>query len=131
MTPKLTVTVLLCLVPIAPLGADPSPPGSPAPHATTQYKGAAPPVGDAAPDFSLLDSNGQTHALSQDRGKYIVLEWFNPDCPFVKKHYGGGNMQKLQEEFRRKGVVWLAIDSSAPGLEGNLTPEQANKKVSE
>ena len=65
------------------------------------------------------------------KGKYVVLEWFNPDCPFVKKHYGSGNMQKLQEEFTGKGVVWLTIDSSAPGKEGNLTPEQANKKMAE
>ena len=50
-----------------------------------------------------------------------MLEWFNPECPFVKKHYGSGNMQKLQEEFTGKGVVWLTIDSSAPGKEGNLT----------
>lgn len=86
-----------------------------------------PPVGSAAPDFSLSDSNGKTHALSQYKGKYVVLEWFNPECPFVKKHYGGGNMQKLQQEFTGKNVVWLTIDSSAPGLEGSLTAEQANK----
>jgi hypothetical protein len=60
-----------------------------------------------------------------------VLEWFNPECPFVKKHYGSGNMQKLQGEYAGKGVVWLIIDSSAPGAEGNLSPEQAEKKVSE
>ena len=60
-----------------------------------------------------------------------MLEWFNPDCPFVKKHYGGGNMQKLQEEFTGKGVVWLTIDSSAPGKEGHLTAEQANAKMTE
>ena len=55
--------------------------------------------------------------LSDFKGKYVVLEWFNPECPFVKKHYGGGNMQKLQKEFTGKGVVWLSIDSSAPGKE--------------
>ena len=60
-----------------------------------------------------------------------MLEWFNPDCPFVKKHYGSGNMQKLQEEFTGKGVIWLTIDSSAPGLEGNLTADQANAKMTE
>src|SRR6266540_3317821 len=58
-----------------------------------------PPVGKAAPDFSLTDAKGQTHSLSQYKGKYVVLEWFNPQCPFVKKHYGSGNMQKLQEKF--------------------------------
>lgn len=90
-----------------------------------------PPVGSAAPDFSLSDSNGKTHALSQYKGKYVVLEWFNPECPFVKKHYGGGNMQKLQQEFTGKNVVWLTIDSSAPGLEGSLTAEQANKVMAD
>jgi peroxiredoxin len=87
----------------------------------------SPPVGTAAPDFSLTDAKGKTHSLSQYKGKYVVLEWFNPECPFVKKHYGGGNMQKLQEEYTGKGVVWLTIDSNAPGSEGNLTPEQAEK----
>ncbi len=87
----------------------------------------SPPVGSAAPDFSLTDAKGQTHSLSQYKGKYVVLEWFNPECPFVKKHYGSGNMQKLQEEYTSKGVVWLTIDSNAPGSEGNMTPEQAEK----
>ena len=87
----------------------------------------SPPVGSAAPDFSLADAKGETHSLSQYKGKYIVLEWFNPECPFVKKHYGGGNMQKLQQEYTGKGVVWFSIDSSAPGSEGNLSPEQAEK----
>ena len=86
-----------------------------------------PPVGSAAPDFSLSDSKGQTHSLSQYKGKYVVLEWFNPECPFVKKHYGSDNMQKLQAEYTGKGVVWLTIDSNAPGSEGNITPEQAQK----
>src|ERR1700693_4599301 len=86
-----------------------------------------PPVGSAAPDFSLSDAKGQTHSLSQYKGKYVVLEWFNPECPFVKKHYGSDNMQKLQREYTGKGVVWLTIDSNAPGSEGNLTPEQAQK----
>src|SRR5947209_4913348 len=91
----------------------------------------SPPVGTNAPDFSVTDSKGKTHSLSQYKGKFVVLEWFNPECPFVKKHYGSGNMQKLQEEFTGKGVVWLTIDSNAPGLEGNLTAEQANAKIAE
>lgn len=86
-----------------------------------------PPVGSAAPDFSLSDSKGANHSLSQYRGKYVVLEWFNPECPFVKKHYGSNNMQNLQKEFTDKGVVWLTIDSSAPGTEGNISAEQADK----
>jgi peroxiredoxin len=100
--------------------------------ATIIFAADAPPVGSAAPDFSLADAKGQTHSLSQYKGKYVVLEWFNPECPFVKKHYGGSNnMQKLQEEYTGKGVVWLSIDSSAPGTQGSLTPEQAQKKMSE
>jgi peroxiredoxin len=91
----------------------------------------SPAVGTTAPNFSLTDSKGKTQTVSQYKGKYVVLEWFNPDCPFVKKHYGSGNMQKLQEEFTDKGVVWLSIDSSAPGLEGHLTAEQANAKMTE
>src|SRR6266851_1177780 len=87
----------------------------------------SPPVGSAAPDFSLQDANGKAHSLSDYKGKYVVLEWFNPECPFVKKHYGSANMQKLQQNFTSKGVTWLTIDSAAPGKEGNLTPEQANK----
>ena len=86
-----------------------------------------PPVGSAAPEFSAPDSKGKAHSLSEYKGKYVVLEWFNPECPFVKKHYGSGNMQKLQQEYTSKGVVWLTIDSSAEGLEGYLAPEQAEK----
>jgi len=95
--------------------------------ATTLIAADSPPVGATAPDFNLADTGGKTHSLSEYKGKYVVLEWFNPECPFVKKHYGSGNMQKLQGEYTGKGVVWLSIDSSAPGLEGNLTAEQAQK----
>jgi peroxiredoxin len=95
--------------------------------ATTLLALDPPSVGSAAPDFSLTDAKGKTHALSQYKGKYVVLEWFNPECPFVKKHYGGGNMQKLQDEYTGKGVVWLTIDSNASGTEGSITPEQAQK----
>lgn len=87
----------------------------------------APSVGSDAPEFSLTDSKGKTHSLSEYKGKYVVLEWFNPECPFVKKHYGSGNMQNLQKEYTDKGVIWLTIDSNAPGMEGNLTAEEADK----
>ncbi len=86
-----------------------------------------PPVGSTAPDFSLADAKGKTRSLSEYKGKYVVLEWFNPECPFVKKHYGSGNMQRLQQEYTGKGVVWLTIDSNAPGTDGNLTAEEAEK----
>src|ERR1700738_1814400 len=95
--------------------------------AVTLFALESPPVGSVAPDFSLPDAKGKPHSLSEYKGKYVVLEWFNPECPFVKKHYGGGNMQKLQEQYPSKGVVWLTIDSNAPGTEGNLSPEQAEK----
>src|SRR5690242_3171651 len=91
------------------------------------YAADVPPVGSAAPDFSAPDANGKTQSLSEYKGKYVVLEWFNPECPFVKKHYGGGNMQKLQKEFTDKGVIWLTVDSNAPGSEGNITAEQGKK----
>ena len=91
------------------------------------YAADIPPVGSAAPDFSAPDANGKTETLSQYKGKYVVLEWFNPECPFVKKHYGGGNMQNLQKEYTDRGVVWLTVDSNAPGSEGNITADQAKK----
>ena len=94
---------------------------------TAVFAADPPPVGSAAPDFSLTDAKGKPHSLSQYKGKYIVLEWFNPECPFVKKHYGSSNMQNLQKEFTGKGVVWLTIDSNAPGTQGSLTAEEAQK----
>jgi peroxiredoxin len=97
--------------------------------AASLFAADSPAVGSGAPEFSLSDAKGKTHSLAEYKGKYVVLEWFNPECPFVKKHYGSGNMQKLQQEFTNKGVVWLTIDSSAPGLEGNLTPEQASSTI--
>src|ERR1700720_1001986 len=94
------------------------------------YAADVPPVGSAAPEFSAPDANGKTHSLSEYKGKYVVLEWFNPECPFVKKHYGSDNMKKLQQEYQSKGVVCWPIDSNAPGAEGNMTPEQAQKIIS-
>jgi peroxiredoxin len=82
--------------------------------------------GEAAPDFTLTDSKGTSHKLSDFRGKFVVLEWLNHDCPFVKKHYGSGNMQKLQQEYTAKGVIWLSIISSAPGKQGHRTGPQAD-----
>jgi peroxiredoxin len=97
--------------------------------AASVFAADSPPVGSSAPEFSLSDAKGKSHSLADYKGKYVVLEWFNPECPFVKKHYGSGNMQKLQQEFTSKGVVWLTIDSSAPGLEGNMTAEQASSTI--
>src|SRR3954462_4414782 len=99
--------------------------------AVTLFGADSPPVGSNAPHFSLPDVKGKTQALADFKGKYVVLEWFNPECPFVKKHYGSGNMQKLQQEFTGKNIVWLTIDSNAAGKEGHLTAEQANAKMTE
>jgi peroxiredoxin len=90
--------------------------------AATLWMGAK--VGKKAPAFSLPDSTGQTRSLGDYKGKYVVLEWYNPDCPYVKKHYAG-NMQALQKEWTAKGVVWLSVNSSAPGKQGNLSAEKA------
>ena len=87
----------------------------------------APPVGAAAPDFSLTDATGKTYDLAEYKGKYVVLEWTNPGCPFVRKHYDSGNMPKLQAEYTKKGVVWLSIDSSAQGEQGYLEGADAKK----
>lgn len=78
-------------------------------------------VGDRAPDFTGTDSHGQTHKLSDYRGKFVVLEWTNNGCPYTQKHYNSGNMQSLQKEWTAKGVVWLTILSSAPGEQGYMT----------
>jgi peroxiredoxin len=91
----------------------------------------APKVGAPAPSFSLSDAGGKKHWLGEFKGKYVVLEWFNPGCPFVQKHYKSDNMQALQKQFTSKDVVWLTIDSSAPGKEGYLTPEEANKQIAD
>ena len=89
-------------------------------------QGAAPAVGQAAPNFSLPDADGKTRSLNQYRGKTVVLEWTNHECPYVKKHYSG-SMQAQQREAVRDGVVWLSIVSSAPGNQGHVTGAQAKQ----
>ena len=86
--------------------------------------GAAPLVGQPAPDFTGVDTHGQTHTLHELKGKTVILEWTNDGCPYVKKHYSSGNMQSLQKEETAKGIVWLTIASSAPGEQGNLAPAE-------
>ena len=88
---------------------------------------AEPEIGKAAPDFTLPDSFGKNHSLTDYAGKIVVLEWLNHGCPFVKKHYDSGNMQKLQKMAKENGVVWFSVISSAPGKQGYSTPEQANE----
>ncbi len=91
---------------------------------------AAPVVGQAAPNFRLNDADGRIVSLSDFRGKPVVLEWNNPGCPFVKKHYSSGNMQKTQAAARAAGVVWLSINSSAPGEQGHMNGAEAKAFVS-
>ncbi|MGA2902290.1 MAG: redoxin domain-containing protein [Candidatus Korobacteraceae bacterium] len=83
-------------------------------------------VGEAAPEFTATDSNGNVHRLSQYRGKFVVLEWSNRGCPYTQKHYNGGNMQRLQREWTAKGVIWLTVISSAPGKQGYVTASEEN-----
>ena len=86
---------------------------------------AAPSVGKAAPDFKLKAQDGKMYELSQFKGKNVVLEWYNKDCPYVKKHYMSKHMQGLQEKFTKQGVVWLSIISSAKGNQGYLDAKGA------
>lgn len=88
---------------------------------------AAPQIGQAAPAFSATDTNGKGHNLADFKGKYVVLEWTNHECPFVVKHYGSSNMQNLQKETTAQGVVWLSINSSAEGKQGYVTAAEANE----
>jgi len=83
-------------------------------------------VGEAAPEFQATDSNGQAHKLSQYRGKFVVLEWHNNGCPYTRKHYESGNMQRLQKEWTGRGVVWFTVISSAPEQQGYVTAQQEN-----
>ena len=87
-------------------------------------------VGKPAPGFSANDTTGKTITLSELKGKTVVLEWHNPDCPFVKSQYKG-KMQQLQKKWTSQGVVWISIISSAPGLEGSVDAAGANADVKE
>jgi peroxiredoxin len=86
-------------------------------------------VGKVAPDFTLMDTHGKMRKLSDFKDKYIVLEWLNSDCPFVKAHYNSGVMQALQQKYTSKGCAWLSIVSSALGKQGNYSPAELNKKM--
>ena len=108
---------LLALSALAPLTAF-----LPAAHAAA--------VGQAAPDFTLMDTAGKPVKLSDFRGKHVVLEWNNPGCPFVRKHYQG-NMQALQKDAASKGIVWLAINSTEDASADYLTPPQMARWMSE
>lgn len=95
--------------------------------AITTWVHAAAEVGKPAPAFTLQSCESKPVSLSDFKGKVVVLEWTNHSCPFVVKHYGTGNMQKLQADATAKGVVWLSICSSAPGKQGYAAPADASK----
>jgi len=95
------------------LAADPPSPGSP------------------APAFTLPDAAGKSHSLADFKGKYVVLEWVNFGCPFVRKHYDSGNMQSLQKTYTGKGIVWLSICSSAPAKQGYSEGKNLLERIAE
>ena len=87
---------------------------------------AAPKVGQPAPGLRGVDTRGATHSLSDYRGRVVILEWTNHDCPYVRKHYDAGNMQAQQREAAEQGAVWLSVISSAPGKQGHVSPAEAD-----
>jgi peroxiredoxin len=105
---KMMLAVTLALVAAAPLRAELAP-------------------GQPAPDFTLTGQDGASHKLSDAKGKFVVLEWYNNGCPFVRRHYDAKNMQGLQAKYAKEGVVWYTISSSAPGKQGALTSKNAAK----
>lgn len=88
-------------------------------------------IGAPAPDFTLKDAEGGTHSLSEHEEKYVVLEWVDFKCPYVGKHYGSGNMQRLQKTYTDKGVVWLSIYSAASSHPAYVPPEKMVAKNEE
>jgi hypothetical protein len=107
---------LLALIAAAPVTADPS---------------AQARLGAPAPNFTLTDSNGKAISLADFKGKTVVLEWTNHECPYVRKHYGGNNMQALQKKWTGQGIVWLTLISSQPGAQGFVHGLEANKLTEE
>jgi peroxiredoxin len=99
--------------------------------AITTWVHAEAEIGKSAPAFTLPTCESKSVSLSDFKGKVVVLEWTNHSCPFVVKHYGTGNMQKLQADATAKGVVWLSICSSAPGKQGHAAPADALKACTE
>lgn len=102
---------------------------NPAEAATDGQSATTAEVGKPAPSFTLIDTNGKKRSLSDFKNKFVVLEWVNYECPFVKKHYSSGNMQKLQQAYAKKGVTWLSINSSAPGRQGSYPAAKVNQMI--
>ena len=84
-------------------------------------------VGETAPVFNAAATSGRSVSLADQRGKIVILEWTNHDCPYVRKHYESGNMQTLQKEITAQGVVWLTLISSSPGTQGYVSPKEADE----
>jgi peroxiredoxin len=84
-------------------------------------------VSETAPAFTTAATNGRSVSLADQRGKIVILEWTNHDCPYVRKHYDSGNMQTLQKEITAQGVVWLTLISSSPGTQGYVSPKEADE----
>ncbi|MEH3105882.1 MAG: redoxin domain-containing protein [Sphingomonas fennica] len=82
-------------------------------------------IGQPAPAFTATDATGRTVSLADFRGRPVVLEWNNPGCPFVQKHYGSGNMQRLQAAAKAQGAAWLTVNSGAPGKQGHMNGREA------
>ncbi|HBH26575.1 MAG TPA: thioredoxin family protein [Rhodospirillaceae bacterium] len=114
------LTLCIALVTLAPAAVATSPAVGDSPHGFP---------GQVAPDFTATDITGATFSLAEHKGKPVVLEWTNPDCPFVKKHYDTGNMQTIQAKASEMGAVWVSINSSAPGKQGALTAQEAQAWV--
>lgn len=91
--------------------------------------GGAAKIGGPAPTFTLKGIDGKDYDLSKFKGKYVVLEWTNRDCPIVRGQYSSGNMQATQAQAKEMGAVWLSICSSAPGQQGNLSPEEYAENI--
>lgn len=90
---------------------------------------AAATVGQQAPDFSVADSNGRTVSLADYKGRTVVLQWTNPECPFVQKYATSGVLQEIQAEARKQDVIWLTVNSAGEGKQGNLTATAANAAI--
>jgi peroxiredoxin len=104
------------------------------PAQTVQAEAATPgniQPGTLAPGFTLTATDGTAYTLDELRGRTVVLEWLNYDCPYVGKHYGAGNMQALQERYTADDVVWLSIVSSAPGEQGYFEAEAMDARTAE
>lgn len=90
-------------------------------------------VGGSAPAFTAVDTRARSHSLADYAGKWVVLEWFNHGCPYTKKHYqlvdGIGNSQAMQQEYTKRGVIWLSVVSSGPGRQGYTSADKANDEA--